>query len=81
MYCVYWVEENQPQAQMFGSNEMAHAVTYTEEKRKGGFKFVSMAYENPDMVGKQGVASPAADYHWPKRRTTALRKDVLKLVV
>lgn len=68
MYCVYWVEEDQPQAQMFGSDEMSHAVTYTEEKRKGGFKFVSMAYENPDMVGKQGVDVTGPDYNWTKRR-------------
>lgn len=74
MYCVYAMGPMGPEATELKG--LAEALKLAEVLRAGGFKYVTMAHESPDMVGKQGVASPAADYHWPKRRTELLRKDV-----
>jgi hypothetical protein len=43
-------------------------LDFSEKIRAKGFKYVTMGHENPNMVGKQGVAAPDANYDWPKRR-------------
>jgi hypothetical protein len=63
MYCVYG----------YGTPARLHedltdALNDCEALRKAGVAFVTMAHENPNMVGKQGVAAPDANYDWPKRR-------------
>jgi len=64
MYCVYWIDDEAPRAKMFDSSEMKTALEWTETIRK----FIVMSHENPDMVGKQGVAEPDENYDWKKRR-------------
>lgn len=78
MYCVFWVEDGQPQNQM--ETELGFALGLCEQKRKNGHRFVTMVSENPDSVGKPGVDVTGSDYDWVKRRTTDLRKDVPKLI-
>ena len=40
----------------------------TRQRAGEGVCFVTMSSENPDAVGPPGVADPAADYNWKKRR-------------
>lgn len=77
MYMVYWTTtdeaEPQPHAQAFDSSDMVGAMKWMEElrtrQRAGeGVCFVTMSSEHPDAVGHPGVADPAADYNWKKRR-------------
>ena len=76
MYCIYWQEVYGDQfhcRQTFkGTLEEALKVMQNLRNRDD-VKFVAYAMENPDMVGKQGVSDPPADYSWPKRRTTETR--------
>ena len=74
---VYWTEEINgsavPQARAFPMAEMAAAMHFMEQlrirKRHGeAIHFITMCSENPDAVGEAGVADPAADYSWKKRR-------------
>ena len=85
MYCVYWKFYHDGGACDTMSQEfddVSVALKKCELLRlEGKSRFITMGHENTDMVGKQGVAAPSPDYHWPKRRTTDLRKDVPKLVV
>ena len=74
MYCVYAMGPMGPEATELKG--LAEALKLAEVLRAGGFKYVTMAHENPNMVGKQGVAAPSVDYNWLKRRTELLRKDV-----
>lgn len=49
---------------------MKIALDYTELLRKSPINsHITMSCENPNMVGKQGVADPSPDYKWMKRRT------------
>lgn len=82
MFMVYWTQNDTGAAQnkQFESSQMTEALKYTEELRKkqredGSVSFVTFASENPNSVGKPGVADVGADYNWTKRRSTALRKD------
>ena len=74
MYKVYWTEDGSPLGKEFGDSEMSQALTFTQELRNlqyGGevdIKFVTMAVENPNMVGKQGYDVTGPDYDWKKRR-------------
>jgi hypothetical protein len=89
MYMVYWTYMLEqyapgwsPQHKHFGSDEMSAALKFMEDLRKqqredGSVGFVTFVSENPNSVGKPGVDETGADYSWTKRRSTALRKDVL----
>lgn len=77
MYMVYWTvvddERMTAEAQEFASADMASALKFMEglrtRQRAGeGIRFITMASENPESVGPSGVADPAADYNWKKRR-------------
>ena len=57
----------------FESDDMLSAMRFMEElrtrQRQGEhICFVAMASENPNSVGPAGVADPAPDYNWKKRR-------------
>lgn len=74
MYVVYWCEVNlidefTPQIQTFRDDELGPAIKCMELLRKANARFVSMSSENPNSVGKPGVADPAEDYKWMKRRS------------
>ena len=77
MYMVYWTEYDQDgaltQAKPFESSQMGAALHFMEQLRirqRAGeaIRFVTMCSENPHVVGHAGVADPAADYNWKKRR-------------
>lgn len=77
MYMVYWTEQDDEHSvahgRSFASDDMSAALKFMEELRtrqRAGERvcFVTMASENPDSVGKPGVADPSPDYNWKKRR-------------
>jgi hypothetical protein len=73
MYKVYWTERGALSAREFNSDEMSQALKFTQELRTKqyageGISFITMAAENPDMVGKQGYDVTGPDYDWKKRR-------------
>ena len=78
MYMVYWTEVmedmNLPHARLFESDAMRDAMSFLEtlraRQRAGeAVCFVTLSSENPDSVGRAGVADPSPDYNWKKRRT------------
>ena len=84
MFVVYWLEsgvdadlqggQGQAQARGFGSDRMKEALAFMEQlrhrQRSGeAVGFVTMCSENPQSVGLAGVADPASDYNWKKRRS------------
>ena len=68
MFKVYWTNaENKSCGQEF--EDMTVALNVTQELRKTKCnKFITMSAENPDCTSLMGVADPAADYNWKKRR-------------
>ena len=83
MFVVYWLERDtdanpsdgagRPLARAFGNDQMKLALEFMEQLRRRQrsgepIGFVTMCSENPDSVGPPGVADPAADYNWKKRR-------------
>lgn len=77
MYMVYWTEPEagipRPHAREFGTAEMTAAMQFMEELRSQqrtgqAVSMIAMASEHPHSVGPSGVADPAADYAWKKRR-------------
>lgn len=52
-----------PQADVLG-----RAMRKAEELRKAGYRHVTYATENSNMVGQYGVAVVGPDYDWKKRR-------------
>lgn len=76
MYMVYWSVEADglaAHAKAFASGDMGAAMHFMEQLRirqRAGeaIRFVTMCSENPHVVGHAGVADPAADYNWKKRR-------------
>jgi hypothetical protein len=77
MYMVYWTivdkDVNTPHAQAFASNDMVAAMRLMERLRsrqRAGepIRFITMASEHPDSVGRHGVDVTGPDYNWKKRR-------------
>lgn len=73
MYMVYWTEQSQPQASLFGSDALKAALDFMESLRRRqrqgeAVAFVTMCSEHPDSVGHPGVAETGPDYQWKKRR-------------
>lgn len=78
-FVVYWsemksdIEGNSSRvmsSKEFLLDDLKGALTFTQEVRKlPTASHISMASENPNMVGKQGVSDPSPDYKWMKRRT------------
>ncbi|WMW81336.1 hypothetical protein RF679_03400 [Undibacterium cyanobacteriorum] len=77
MFRVYWTEHHNdtPQARFrdFDTREMQAALHFIEALRQGqrhglALQHITMSSQNPHSVGLAGVAEPAADYEWKKRR-------------
>ena len=77
MFMVYWVQTHDegctPQCRAFDTEAMTAALQFTEVLRKqqreqGGIAHVTLSSENPHSAGLPGVADPAPDYNWKKRR-------------
>jgi hypothetical protein len=64
-----------PTAEYFGDTELGPALARTEQVRQLGFTHVCISTEDPNSVGKPGVASveggktpDGEPYDWRKRR-------------
>jgi hypothetical protein len=77
MYMVYWIETEDAgsavHGQAFDTDQMRAAMDFMEQLRRRqrdgeGIGFVTLASEHPHAVGHPGVADPAPDYNWKKRR-------------
>ena len=73
MFMVFWTDDFVPNCQSFDKDKMTEALKFSESLRQRKCKgenicFVTMASENPDCVGKQGVDVTGPDYDWKKRR-------------
>lgn len=78
MFVVYWLGGNpDPEGtahyRKFDTTALAEALRFAEDLRKRQAEgedigFVTLCSENPDSVGKPGVADPPAGYDWKKRR-------------
>ena len=72
MFKIDWTDENN---QVHGqeASGIVQALQITKDKRDSGYTFVTMAHENPQHVGKQGVDTivdgktpDGQDYDWSK---------------
>jgi hypothetical protein len=80
MFRVYWTEHEVVETpvskvcfQDFELQEMTKALQFAESlrcrQRSGDtIRHITISSENPDSVGKSGVADPPANYTWKKRR-------------
>lgn len=71
MYCVYWLLRHD--AGWVSNHQMEGDLTVALKlceflRNEPDVRFVTMAIENPDMVGKMGVDDVGPDYDWSKRR-------------
>jgi hypothetical protein len=75
---VYWSESIDdavvPHSASFGAGAMSEALSFAETLRRRQSQgesvcFVTLCSENPNSVGRPGVADPPADYAWKKRRS------------
>ena len=72
MFKIYWTDDNK-QAHGQEAAEIVQALQVTKDKRDAGYSFVTMASENTQHVGKQGVDTivdgktpDGQDYDWSK---------------
>jgi hypothetical protein len=78
MFVVYWLDgdagaQSQARHRKFDPTALGEALRFAEELRKrqaegDAIGFVTLCSENPQSVGKPGVADPPAGYDWKKRR-------------
>ena len=78
MFMVYWMERTEdgtmaPRAQPFGTDAMSAALSAMETLRRRQLagepvSHITMSSENPDSVGRPGVAVVDEGYSWTKRR-------------
>lgn len=78
MHRVFWIEDDGPRSEAFGSDALSAALAFAEalrRRRRDGesVSFVTIASEDPAHVGEAGVADPPADYDWVKRRRPSRR--------
>jgi hypothetical protein len=77
MFVVYWTvvlqEIKMPKRKEFQTNEM-HATLHlmeslrNKQREDGSVCHITMSSENPNSVGRPGVAEAGAEYNWKKRR-------------
>lgn len=66
---VYWTDCDGPAQKKFESGQMTDALKFMEGLRQSpSNSFVTFCSENPNSVGKPGVAETGPDYNWKKRR-------------
>ena len=76
-FMVYWTEAHYgARSQLFTMAQMSESLNFMAELRKrDGVEFVTFIQQNPDSVGKPGVAAfdgfqadGVTPYDWKKRR-------------
>lgn len=80
MHRVFWMDDSAPSSRAFTTGELSEALAFAESlrrRRRDGepVSFVTIATEDPAHVGQGGVADPAADYDWVKRRPPPRRRS------
>jgi hypothetical protein len=80
MHRVYWMDGATPRTEPFASDALAAALAFAESlrrRRRDGeaVSFVTIVSEDPEQVGEGGVADPAPDYDWVKRRPAPRRSS------
>jgi hypothetical protein len=68
VFKVYWTGSDE---KAYGKEftDMSKALNFAQELRNNHQRqFVTMCSENPDNIGKMGVAEAGSDYNWKKRR-------------
>ncbi|MCA3180906.1 MAG: hypothetical protein O9345_21945 [Burkholderiaceae bacterium] len=80
MHRVFWMDDTTPRSRAFATAELGEALAFAESLRRlrqegGAVSFVTIATEDPAHVGQGGVADPAADYDWVKRRPPPRRRS------
>ncbi|WP_296508629.1 hypothetical protein [Rhodoferax sp.] len=72
MFKIYWTD-TEGQSHGAETADLVQALQITKDKRDAGHTFVTMASENPNNVGKQGVDAvvdgktpDGEDYDWSK---------------
>jgi hypothetical protein len=69
MFRVYFTQDRRAYYCDFPADKMSDALSYMETLRKDeNNSFVTFCSENPQSVGKPGVAEVGSDYNWTKRR-------------
>lgn len=73
MFVVFWIQKEYQQdvtlCKHFSDMEMTKALEFAQLLRKDErMSFVCLCSENPNSVGKPGVADVSSDYNWKKRR-------------
>ncbi|MFZ6871344.1 hypothetical protein ACO0LF_04655 [Undibacterium sp. Di27W] len=77
MFMIYWsiLVDGQERtcSKEFDGENMAAALQFSEslraEQRQGmAIRHITMSCENPNSVGRAGVADPGPEYSWKKRR-------------
>ena len=79
MYMVYWSDAGVPRGETFDSDRLSDALGFAEALRRRqhageAVAFVTLVSENPNQVGRSGVADPEAGYAWVKRRPPPRRQ-------
>lgn len=79
MFVVYWLDgdagaQSEARHRQFDATALGEALRFAEALRKrqaegDAISFVTLCSENPQSVGKPGVADPPAGYDWKKRRS------------
>lgn len=74
MFKIYWTTEDDAVGHL-ECEDLAESLNHTQRLRNSGNRFVSMVSENPNQVGKSGVAAVidgklpnGDDYTYTKRR-------------
>jgi hypothetical protein len=74
MFKVYYTDPVDNQSHSHDTEELSEALRFTEGFRKLGMTFVTMVSENPNNVGKTGVAAvkdgvlpDGSKYDWTKK--------------
>lgn len=70
---VFWLENGTARCETFSSTGLGDALSHCEALRRSAAAGASISHvcvssELPDNMTKPGVADPAADYAWSKRR-------------
>lgn len=77
MYMVYWTDiqeqKSNARSKEFSTELLGEVLSFieslrVEQRRTGMICHITLSAENPQSVGRAGVAEPSDDYDWKKRR-------------
>lgn len=69
MFKVYWTTADGTHSKDFKMTELNLVLDFMNTLREDvDISFVTMCSQNPNQVGKMGVAEAGSEYSWTKRR-------------